>query len=420
MSAAPALRYRLLSLLLLPVWILHALWQAIKNRDPDYFWQRLGLIASDKRPSIWIHASSVGEIELVKPLVEHFQTDYVVLVTAFTATGLKHARQTLPGQVSIHAMPIDFWPISRRFISRHRFVLGLVAETEIWPEVLYQAKKVNTPLLQINARLTAKSLNVPQWIRPILQKSLSYFNRHLTRTISDVDTLRRMGIPVQNIQVCGNLKYAGTTIDHSTLTDLIGRPYVLFASTHETEELLFAQLVLRLQQDTSIADPAIQLAVIAPRHPQRADTIRKELKALDIKLIQRSKVECIDADTRFYLADTLGELKALMSHARLVVMGGSFTDIGGHNILEPAQLGKAVLTGPSDHNIQADIELLCQHRAIIQVNNIHELEQQLRLLLTHPEDLQQLAVNALAITEQQTHVLENYIAEINQFLKTPD
>ena len=135
-------------------------------------------------------------------------------------------------------------------------------------------------------------------------------------------------------------------------------------------------------------------------------------------MVQRSKGGQIEADTDFYLADTLGELNALIAHARLVVMGGSFADIGGHNILEPARLGKAVITGPSDYNIRADIDLLAQHQAIIHfvASGSFGPWMTTRDEIPDPTALQQLADHARDFIQLQGDVLEHYIQQINRYL----
>ena len=414
----PSFRYRLLSGGLFFIWLFHALLQAFKQKQIHYLWQRLGFSTTVSSEAIWIHAASVGEVELVKPLLLALSETHRIVLTTFTSTGFQHALQIMPADISVQVLPIDVLPISRAFFRRHRFQLGLIAETELWPETLYQAKQNHFPLIQINARLSEKSLQNPEWIKKILCDTLEYFDAHLTRTESDIEALRSMQIPADKIQVCGNLKFAITEANTPLTFDrLIDRPYLLFASTRETEELLFAPLIQTLQQNAEITDPSIQLVVIAPRHPKRAKEIITALKPFNFNLKQRSKGDSITPETQIYLADTLGELKPIMTHARLVVMGGSFKNIGGHNILEPAQLGKAIITGPSDQNIRQDISLLKQQDAIIQVQDTDELKEQLIQLLTQPQRVDELSKNALKVTQQQTSVLNHYLLSIKQWLK---
>ena len=406
-ALAPSLRYRLLSSLMLPFWLLHALWQTIQHREASYLRQRLGLFPVIGQPCLWVHASSVGEVELVKPLVQALSSERPIVLTTFTATGYRHARRIMPPQILVRALPIDFQPISRAFMRRHAFRLGLIAETELWPETLYQARRQGCELLQINARLSAKTLNAPNWIRGVLQRTLDYFSSNLTRSEEDRARLLSMGIEPERITICGNLKQA-TQADEQDYPNLVGRPYLLFASTHAPEEKLFGEMMQRLE--TSL------LTVIAPRHPQRAGEILKTLKPLDMAISQRSQHQPVTPHTRIYLADTLGELKALIAHAQLVIMGGSFNSSGGHNLLEAARLGKAVITGPSDDNIRQDVDWLQQHQAVIQVDGTDQLEQELDRLLKDRNKRDLLGANALQAVKTREHVLEDYLDAINAYL----
>lgn len=404
----PAYSYRLLSCALFPIWILHALWQAISHNQADFFWQRLGFYPDTHYPqTVWLHAASVGEVELIKPLVEILQKDRPVLVTTFTVTGHQHAQRIMPATVSIRALPIDFLPISWRFHRHFSFRLGLIAETELWPETLYQASRKGLPLLQLNARLSDKTLGAANWVKNILKTTLGYFDQYLTRTEQDLNNLLELGAKKQRITVAGNLKYAHPAEDFE-YEQLIQRPYFLFASTHHPEEESFVKMIKTLTLN--------RLIVIAPRHPQRAKQILKTLQPLGLNIKQRSLNQKITDDTQVYLADTLGELKAFMAHADLVIMGGSFNQTGGHNVLEPARLGKAVITGPSDDNIQQDITLLLQHEAIIQVDGYEQLAEQLDRLSKQPESLKRIAENARKLMLTQSHILQNYLTRIQAYL----
>ncbi len=401
--------YRLLSCLMLPVWVIHAAWMALKYRCADYFWQRLGVYHQNPAPpAIWIHAASVGEVALIQPLAEALARQHRVIVSCFTITGYQQALKVLGDDIDVIVLPIDCWLISRSFIHRFAFRLALIAETELWPETLYQAARSGIPLMQINARLSAKTLSTTGCKRAILQRTLGYFDRFLTRSEDDSRKLQSMGVAAQRISVCGNLKYAEQAQVDEQFTDLIGRPYILFASTHAPEEQLFAELLHSI--------PSPSLLVIAPRHPRRAEEIMRQLKALSLNVSQRSRQQAIDAQTQVYLADTLGEMKPLMAHAQLVVMGGSFNAVGGHNILEPARLGCAIITGPSDDNIRPDIELLQSNQAIVQVASGDELLDAIKHLLKSETARQALGLNAAKLMQDQGQILDRYLEEIETLI----
>jgi 3-deoxy-D-manno-octulosonic-acid transferase len=403
----PPLHYRLLSLLLLPFWLIHALFHGSSNRENSYLRQRVGLHKGAEPAAIWVHAASVGEVALIEPLVIVLAESVPVTVTTFTASGYQHARRVLPGAVLVQILPIDNWFLARRFFRKHHFRLALIAETELWPEFLYRTRLEGIPLIQINARISDKTLRSARWVQPILRRSLQYFDRFLTRNPDDGERLQMLGVDPARIRLCGNLKSAAR-LEHHDYPRLIEVPYLLFASTHAPEELALVEVMRRLDFPL--------LIVIAPRHPKRADDIVRDLASAGLKLARRSKNDALTAETRIYLADTLGELRAFMQHAEIVIMGGSFTQVGGHNVLEPTSLGKATITGPSDSNISTDLDELLQHEAIIQVQNYSDLQTALVDLLQHPEAREQLGRNATAANESRADVLNTYLHQIDDYL----
>ena len=178
------------------------------------------------------------------------------------------------------------------------------------------------------------------------------------------------------------------------------------ASSHEGEERLFLE-----QRPTGCLD---KLIVIAPRHPTRSQSIQQQLTDMAIDYAVRSNEQAITDQTQVYLADTLGELKAFMAHTEIVIMGGSFNQTGGHNLIEPASLGCAIITGPSDSNIRQDIDALGD--GIIQVADMQSCWQQIEYLLANPEQTRKLAEKAQRAIQQGDNMLDCYLAEIKPYL----
>jgi len=405
---SPGSSYRLLSLLLLPFWLIQAIWHGHKQELAQYkslrFCARKGV---SKKPLVWVHSASVGEVEAILPLVRALlDQDEVVLFTSFTATGYKTIRRNFADRVEAGIIPVDFVWFCRRFFHRYPIKLCLLMETELWPELLYQAARNNLPIIQVNARLSRKSLEAPIFIRYILRRTMEYISLHLTRNDNDRENLIQLGALHQKIKIVGNLK---STIEPSPdYAKLIERDYLLFASSRDDEEnLLLSQRPEGFEK---------LLIVIAPRHPTRSKAIQQQLSQLGLNYSVRSQSQSITAQTEVYLADTLGELKALMAHARVVVMGGSFDQSGGHNIIEPAALGRAIITGPSDSNIREDIALLGDGAGIYQVQDMAECWEKVTLLLDNPDRLRELGDHALSTVRNQSAVLDRYLAEINKFI----
>lgn len=408
---SPGISYRLLSLLLLPLWIFHAILHGHKNKVRGYYHLRCFGKREQNRPQqVWVHASSVGEVESISPLVEDLlDQGEIILFTSFTGTGFTTIQNNFADRVEASIIPIDFIVPCWRFFRQQSIKCCLLMETELWPELLYQAARKRIPIIQVNARLSDKSLKAPLFVRSQLRRTFEYLSLHLTRYDSDKANLMALGALPQNIKIIGNLK---TRLVDAIKTDrLIDRPYLLLASSHANEELEFLQ-----QRPAAFQS---HLIVIAPRHPKRTDDIQRQLTQLGIKYAVRSLSQPITKFTEVYLADTLGELKQFMAHAQVVIMGGSFVQTGGHNLIEPANLGCAIITGPSDSNIRQDIELLGQERGILQVEDMASCWSKVDDLIQHPAKAEALRDNARAALLKQSNVGKAYLAEIAPFLSAP-
>lgn len=405
-AKSPGLIYRLLSLLLFPFWYLHGLRHGSKYSMPDYWTLRLGKTndSSDQHP-VWVHASSVGEVQAVTPLVESlFERDEAILFTCFTATGLRTIEQNFSDRVDRRIIPVDFYRTCRRFFQAHNLKLGLIMETELWPEMLYQARLHNVPLVLINARVSQKTIGANKFLRQLAANTLGNFAQILTRSDNDKTLLLKLGADQERIRIIGNLKTP--QVDDAPKPRLVERDYILLASSHPGEERLF------IESRPSGFDST--LLVIAPRHPRRSEKLQHEFSQLGLNYAVRSKAQNPVESTEVYLADTLGEMKSLMSHARLVVMGGSFNQVGGHNLLEPASLGCAIITGPSDNNIRADIKMLDD--GVIQVGDMAQCWRRINELLTDGDRAQSLGAAARNRLTQQPDMVSKYMEEIETWL----
>lgn len=405
-AESPGSAYRLLSLLLLPFWLLHAFFHGRSHKLPGYLGHRFwGSVDQPLTPKVWVHASSVGEVNSVSPLVKALvDRGESVLFTSFTATGYQAIQSAFPSCIESSIIPVDFIYFCRRFVRLNKIKLCLLMETELWPELLFQTAKNNVPIIQVNARLSEKSTQAPIFVRYILRRSLANIDLHLTRNDQDRDNLIGLGAEPDQIKIIGNLKSHFEPIENPPR--LVERDYLLLASSHEDEERLFVE-----QRPVDCQD---KLIVIAPRHPTRSLSIQQQLTDMEVNFSVRSEEQAITDQTQVYLADTLGELKAFMAHAEIVIMGGSFNQTGGHNLVEPANLGCAIITGPSDSNIHEDIKQLGD--GIIQVTSMQACWQQIEYLLANPEQMQKLADKARKSIQQSDNMLERYLSEIKPYL----
>lgn len=401
---SPGFGYRLLSIPLYLFWILHALKHGIKHGLPRYLPMRMFGQDGGSTERLWVHASSVGEVRAVTPLVKTLmQGGESILFTSFTATGYKAIQQNFSDSVCSTVIPIDHCWHCRRFFRQHRIKLGLVMETELWPELLYQARRHDIELLLVNARLSPKSLNRGKFTRALLSTTLSHFTQILTRSKNDHDAFTSLGVSEDRIEIIGNLKsQRDTSYPQSRLVE---RDYVILASSHSGEEQTF--LAARRDEINHC------LLVLAPRHPDRSVEIQDQIEALGMTCSVRSKAQPVTVDTEVYLADTLGELRSFMAHARVVIMGGSFDTTGGHNLIEPANLGCAIITGPSDDNIAEDIKMLGPDQGVLQVANMADCWTAIVELLEHPERAEALGREAQSRLARQPDIMQHYLAAIS-------
>ncbi len=405
-------RYRLLLLVAaIPVFFL-SVFQAIKHKDGSYLLQRFGFgYQRNQQPGLWIHAASVGEVQALLPLIRHLQTHYPALVirlSTVTPTGGKIARQKLP-QVQHCYLPLDLPSMTKRFIKAIKASCGLIMETELWPNLYSAAQQQKLCLITINGRISTKTLHTPAWIKQLYQLTLQKVTAVLAKSQLDAERFLELGASAATTQAVGNIKFAiAADFTPPDKPPLIGRPYVLAASTHQHEERLLGQLWSQLALND-------YLLVIAPRHPYRSANIVKQLISIDENIAIRSKGQPVHESTRIYLADTLGELMTLMRDAEVVFMGGSLVSVGGHNMLEPAMLGKTIVFGPYMHNFADEAQRFLEQQAAIQVMDTDELQTQLKNLLVDPAKRRTYGDRAKILMQENKDMAKRYTQHINQY-----
>jgi len=405
-------RYHLLlTLFSLPA-ILFTAWQAWQQRDMRFLRERLSFIPNSHKGSIWIHAASVGEVNAVMPLIHALLKRYPdkqITLTTSTPTGGQVAQRQLPTGATHCYLPIDFNWASRRFINKLQPCCALIMETELWPHLYRHCVTSGAPLLIINGRLSEKTLDAPDWLRALCPHVLANVTTILARSEADRERYISLGAAANKIKTIGNIKLI-TPTDAIVEPISLSRPFVLAASTHDNEELRIAKIWLKLKEKGS------RLLVIVPRHPKRSAAIQQQLASLDCNVAVRSNDDAITAATDIYLADTLGELPSFIAAADFVFMGGSLVPTGGHNILEVAQLGKAVLFGKHMETFSDEAALFIEANAGIQVANEDGLKDNISALLTNPEQAQQLGNNGQKLIAECNHILPDYLNEIDRHL----
>lgn len=356
-------RYKILLLVLFIPLVLYTLWQSLRAFEFRYFLQRFALYYSDPMASncIWIHAASVGEVNAVTPLILKIQQEnpsVKIILSSNTITSAHVAKTNLSEHIQHIYFPLDYaWSMNRLLNHLKPHVLFIV-ETEFWPNLYLLAHKKNIPFYTINGRISEKTLHAKPWLKQIYAKILPLINYVYARSETDQERFLSLGADAGKIETLGNIKLAfSETTDTSPIE--LGRPYVLAASTREDEE----QIIVAAWKECKHQN---HILVIVPRHPNRIKNILSNLNHFDYNIAVRSKKDPVTNKTDIYIADTIGELKSFIAGSEFVLMGGSFVPKGGHNILEVAQLGKAVVFGPDMRNFEDEAKLLLTIKAGIQ------------------------------------------------------
>ena len=397
--------YRSLIVLLTPLLLLHILWQAVRCKQWRYFAQRTGLDYCDIPPGcIWFHCASVGEVKTVLPLLEacHRQLpEQQFLITSNTATSreivIKHNRDYL-----YHAYcPMDWRGSVRAFLNSTRPEAAYLIETELWPNLIDLCHNEGIAVTILNGRLSEKTLSSGSWMLHTYRHVLGMVEAVYTRNQLDRDRYIQLGAAADKTRAIGDLKFAVTTPATTGKQRLTRRDYVLVVSTHEDEEKQIASACRNLMQHT--------LFVIAPRHPERGNSIAAQLHRLGLNIAQHSRHDAIDDDTQVYLLDTIGELDSWYGDALVVVVGGSFVNIGGHNIIEPLAHHRAVIYGPHMHNFAELDEIVQVNEAGVKLGGANELAPQLQQWLHDRAARQVMEQRAARLMQQFENTLPAYV-----------
>lgn len=370
------------------------------KEDPQRLDERLGS-ASLERPAgqlIWLHGASVGETLSLLPLVDRIRRsrpDLTVLVTSGTTTSAELLSRRLPPPVIHQYIPVDGPVAVAAFLAHWQPCLGIFVESEIWPNLLLEAKARGTRLALVSARITEKTHKGWKKVPAMARKLLSTFDLVLPQDDTSADRLIDLGARIDG-QI--NLKLSGDPLPHdpaafSRLSASIGeRPIIVAASTHEGEDIPIARSVSSLALKGQGVEETVNtpLLILVPRHPERGPAIAAALEGAGYRPGLRSRGDDPIATQGVYVADTLGELGLFMRLADVVIMGGSFgpalglPPVGGHNPLEPARLGKPSITGPDASNWQSVAALLREAKGLQMVAAVSDLPLAVRPLLGDP------------------------------------
>ena len=348
--------------LVLPLVLLRLWWRG--RREPGYrqaVAERFGRYDLEVKPKlVWIHAVSVGEARAAAPLVralEGLLPDHGILLTCTTAAGRETLKQLYGESVLAAYLPYDFPKAVQAFLEHFRPRLGILMETEVWPNLLALCAQNGVPMLLANARMSEKSARGYRRWRSLSAPAFASLAAACAQSAADAERLRALG--VRRAEVTGNLKFDIEPDRHQLAAGKawraeLGRAVLLLASTREGEEPMLLRHVPRRSD---------LLVVVVPRHPQRFDEVAQWTQA------RRSLDERPAPDRYLYLGDSMGEMAFYYGAADVAVIGGSFVPLGGQNLIEALAAGVPVVTGPSMYNFADATRLALEAGAAIQARD---------------------------------------------------
>jgi 3-deoxy-D-manno-octulosonic-acid transferase len=409
--------YRILARLLAPLLLKRLQRDAspqMQARAPE----RLGQVKAPRTGSIWIHAASVGEVNAVQGLVEALLQNPArtsLLLSTFTLTGAERARALFGDRVDHCLAPIDTRAAVSRWLDAHRPALALIAETEIWPELYHQAGQRQLGLILINARLSERGLARSRRFGRLFARALQSVSLALCQSEQDGQRFRQLGLPAEKIEISGNLKFDITLPpDIGPQARLLreqwgARPCWVAGSTREGEELQLLEAQRQLKREFPNA-----LLILAPRHPDRAEEVAGLIR--DARLEWQAYGETVRETTDVVLVDRIGVLLPCYAAAAVAFVGGSLVPIGGHNLLEPAALGKAILAGPHLDNQTEAAQALRAAGALLNVAEATALAETVARLWRQPELALEHGGQALAVVEQGRGSLRRSLKQLEPYL----
>ena len=378
------------------------------------------------KQAIWFHCVSVGETNAAQPLIEHYlKLGHAVLVTNTTKTGQARSKSLflkVPYESLFQAvyLPADQKKLIADFYKKYQPKLLILVETELWPNLIDQAKNFKVPCILVNARLSAKSAKgygkVPSLTRPMLQS----FDSLLAQDTATQQRFIELGLEGSKSEVVGSIKFdisaPESFIEKAQQLkqdwNLTNRKIITLASTHAPEEeKLLNVLKPHLEQHLDY------LVIVVPRHPERFNEVFAVAQRLNLKIQRRSLGQMIQADTQVYLADSMGEMWLWYALSQACFVGGSLNEPGGgHNILEPMALNVPTVIGPNYFNFQAIVDEFLQANAVAVGQSVDEVVALLLHCLEDQNFAQQLIQHAIDVLNQNKGSLQKHIAVIDGYL----
>jgi 3-deoxy-D-manno-octulosonic-acid transferase len=374
--------------------------------------------ALTNRHVLWLHAVSVGEVNLCTQLIRALEArapNLKVVVTTTTTTGMGELYKRLPAHIEKLYAPVDFPGSVRRAIAILHPQAVVLVEAEVWPNFLWKLHDRRIPVFLVNARLSERSYRGYKRFAFLFRPLFAGFTGVGAQNEADAARLRELGCRPEAVQVVGSLKFDTAKVDERRALDVPamlrqlgvaeGAMLLVAGSTHRGEEAVLADIFLRLRQRF----PGLFL-VLVPRHFERGKEVGRELEVRGVKFIYRTEVtastQLAPGRVQCLLVNTTGELKYFYEQATVVFVGKSLLGQGGQNPIEPGYLGKAMVFGPHMENFAAVAESFASGHGAVQVKDAADLERALGELLADEGRRAELGRNARAVVKANTGAIQ--------------
>jgi 3-deoxy-D-manno-octulosonic-acid transferase len=418
--------YAILTYLLLPVYACYWFFRGLTNRT---YWDRFGQRFGHGYPylpagCIWVHAVSVGEVQaavpLIRALIDRFPNRHM-LITTVTPTGAARVRLLFGDTVEHCYIPFETPNAVTRFFDSVNPEIALVMETEIWPNLYRECGSRKIPLVLVSARISPKSVVSYRKFLPLFRETLSHGIVIAAQSQTDADRFRSLGAAPERTWVTGNIKFdiqlpgdlveAGAQMRRDNFE---GRPVWVAASTHDKEE----EQVLHAHQLVCERFPDA-LLILIPRHPERFAAVRTMLHKEGYRFISRTDGLPCTPDIEVFLGDTMGEVPLFYAACNVAFVGGTLVPVGGHNLLEPAALGRPVVTGPYLYNTQDIADKFEALGASVTVNNAGQLGSAVADLFADPATAEDIGNRGREIVLQNRGSLQRLLTLLEPLVGGP-
>jgi len=423
--------YTVYSALLSLAFLLALPWYLWKDRGTGRyrasFRERLGRLPADLSasplPAVWVHAVSVGEVLAARPLVRSLRQrlrGHRIVLSTTTAAGQALARRTVPEADAVFFAPLDWPPPVRHALAAVRPALLVLVETELWPNLIRHARRAGARVAVVNGRISPRSFRRYRIVRAPLRGVLGEVDLFLMQAEAHAERIRALGAPPGRVRVTGNLKFDALGDQPQTSEALArllrdgrpDRPLWVAGSTVAGEE----QHVLHALREVRARVSDVRL-VLAPRHPERFAEVAALVERAGFAVARRSALgdrPWTDGDV--LVLDTMGELADVYPLATVVFVGGSLEPAGGHNVLEPAVAGKAVIVGPHMENFQEIADEFSGQDALVRVASAGELGAAVADLLADPERRRAVGERARALVLRNRGALAGTLDALAELL----